>query len=494
MALESKKKEIVEYCLRNKILITPTLLSQVQNIEELESRININSKTANLVVAESNNNNNNNNNNKNSLNSDSAVVEILYNHSLEPKKKTVQDFVNYFRSRFKSIQSILLQRQELSNATSISRIKQKTSRERSSFIAMVSEKQITKNHHVILSLEDVTGVIKCLVSKDSPIKSFAEDIIDDDIIGVTGFPSQNGLFFVENIFLPDLPIPQSFKKCPDDVCCAVISDLQIGAEDFMEEQFNNFILWLRGEHGSDDERELSKKVLYLLIVGDSVDGVGIFPGQDLRLSIKDIDEQYKKLASFLAKVPSNIKIFLSVGNHDASRLSEPQPPLLKRFQEHFSSVKNIVFVSNPALLNIHKTSSFSGYKFLLYHGCSYIHYAVTVPSLKNSAPKLHDRTPFVMKFLLQRRHLAPTYASWLCMPEDVDGLVIDNIPDFFVSGHLHRPASITYKGVSIVCSSCWQPQNEYQKKQGHEPLPGIVPVIHFKDRNVSFIDFSGGIK
>ncbi|MBI4139616.1 metallophosphoesterase [Candidatus Woesearchaeota archaeon] len=487
MALESKKKEIVEYCLRNKILITPTLLSQVQSIEELKLKLNINSKTANLVIAESNHDQ------KSSV-FGSGTVDILYNYSLEPKKKTIQDFINYFRSRFNSIQSILLQRQELSNASSISRIKQKTSREKSSFIAMISEKQITKNHHVILSLEDVTGVIKCLVSKDSPIKSFAEDLIDDDIIGVTGFPSQSGLFFVDNIFLPDLPIPQFSKKCPDDVCCAVISDLQIGAEDFMEAQFKNFILWLRGEYGSDDERELSKKVLYLLIVGDSVDGVGIFPGQELRLSIKDIDEQYKILASYLLMIPPHIQIFLSVGNHDASRLSEPQPPLLKRFQEHFSNVKNIVFVSNPSLLNIHKTSSFSGYKFLLYHGCSYFYYAENVPSLKNSAPKIHDRPPFVMKFLLQRRHLAPTYTSWLYMPEDVDGLVINDIPDFFVSGHLHRPASITYKGVTIICSSCWQPQNEYQKKQGHEPLPGIVPVVHFRDNVVSFIDFSGGVK
>ena len=501
MNIDNTKKEIVEYCLKKKVLITPALLSTAQTISDVDAWIAEHEK--NNIQQHPPFQNSTIHPPVPSIHSQHhstteqyfpASFEILYNYTTPPRKIAVQDFVNYLRSRFTQIEKLLSHRQELSSLSTIAHIRQKPPREKSSFIGMIVEKQVTKNKHIILNFEDVTGNIKCLVAKSSQIYSQAEDIVDDEIVGIVGAPSQGGLFFVENIIIPDIQLYAEKKQCPDDVYCAILTDMQIGAIDFMEEQFLTCIKWIQGEQGTPEEKEIASKISYLLVVGDAVDGVGIHPRQEAVLKIPDVDEQYKKLSEFLRLIPDRIHIFLSVGNHDASRLSEPQPPLMQRFTKHFEGMNNITFISNPSTILLHKTPTFTGLKFLLYHGCSYLYYAERVPSIKNSGRKIAERTELVMKFLLQRRHLAPSYGSWLCIPDAVDNMVISDIPDVFVSGHLHRPATSTYRGTTIICGSCWQPQNEYQKRQNHEPLPGIMPLFNFKTREVTFIDFSGGIR
>ena len=64
---------------------------------------------------------------------------------------------------------------------------------------------------------------------------------------------------------------------------------------------------------------LDDDINYLVIAGDVVDGIGIFPGQDKELAISDIYEQYEKAAQYLNAVPKHIKIIISPGNHDAVR-------------------------------------------------------------------------------------------------------------------------------------------------------------------------------
>ena len=499
MNIDINKKEIVEYCLKKKVLITPTLLSMVHTIADVDMWIT-NHENKSFSTGSQETSNQQQIITSPPQNTTTSVLhfhpsyEILFNYSTPPRKISVQDFVHYFRSRFSQMEKLLSHRQELSSLSTIAHVRQKPPRESTNFIGMLTEKQITKNKHIILQFEDGTGTIKCLVSKNSPIYSTAEDMVDDEIVGVVGAPSQGGLFFVENILSPDIPLYTEKKQCPDEVYCAILTDMQIGAIDFMEEQFITFLKWIRGEHGTPEEQDIASKVAYILIVGDAVDGVGIHPRQESVLKIKDIDEQYTHLAELLRQIPERIQLFLSLGNHDATRLSEPQPPLSERFKKSFQGMNNILFISNPSMLLVHKTATFSGYKFLLYHGCSYLYYAEKVPSIKNSGKKVAERTDMVMKFLLQKRHLAPSYGSWLCIPDAVDNMIISDIPDFFVSGHLHRPATTTYRGTTIICGSCWQPQNEYQKRQNHEPIPGMVPIINMKTRDVSFMDFSGGIR
>ena len=74
-------------------------------------------------------------------------------------------------------------------------------------------------------------------------------------------------------------------------------------------------------------REIAGKVKYLLIAGDIVDGVGVYPGQAKELSIRDVHKQYNFAAKYLEKIPNYIEIVISPGNHDASRKALPQPAI-----------------------------------------------------------------------------------------------------------------------------------------------------------------------
>ena len=95
-----------------------------------------------------------------------------------------------------------------------------------------------------------------------------------------------------------------------------------------------------------------------------------------------------------------------------------------------------------------------------------------------------------MKFLLQRRHLAPHHTSTLYVPDpEKDPLVLEKVPDLFIAGHIHKSNVASYRGIGIISASCFQSKTPYQEKMGHEPDPGRVPVINLKTRAVKIIRF-----
>ena len=95
-----------------------------------------------------------------------------------------------------------------------------------------------------------------------------------------------------------------------------------------------------------------------------------------------------------------------------------------------------------------------------------------------------------MKFLLQRRHLAPAHTSTLYIPDpEKDPLVLEKVPDFFIAGHIHKSNFATYRGVSMISGSCFQGKTPFQEKMGHEPDPGRVPIINLQTRAVKIMRF-----
>ena len=64
-----------------------------------------------------------------------------------------------------------------------------------------------------------------------------------------------------------------------------------------------FIMWLKGEYGTEKQKEVARKVKYLFVVGDVVVGVGIYPGQEGDLEIKDIYQQYEEATKYLRENP-----------------------------------------------------------------------------------------------------------------------------------------------------------------------------------------------
>ena len=102
----------------------------------------------------------------------------------------------------------------------------------------------------------------------------------------------------------------------------------------------------------------------------------------------------------------------------------------------------------------------------------------------------YDRADLLMKFLLQKRHLAPSYTSTLYVPDTTqDYLVIDKIPDFFISGHIHKSAAANYKNVTLISGSCWQSKTSFQEKVGHNPEPSRVPIVNLMTRQIKILKF-----
>jgi len=465
------KRAVVEFLLKNEIIVTPDLMTKLETIEQARQWLEIKNSTAGNSGADGN-------------------VKLIFNYTTEPKSRTVHDFVNLFNNRFLAIEKILSNRQGLKGLTSIARISARNEREQVSLVGMVYDKQETKNDNIILVLEDPTGTIKVIISKSKQqLYEQAKDIVLDEIIGITGTTAK-GVIFANSITLPEIPIQSELKQSPEPAAIVILSDIEVGNKNFMANEFDKFLQWLNGELGSEEHKQLAKKVKYVIVAGDVVAGVGIYPRQEDDLAITDVREQYKECARLLSKIPQDIKIIICPGNHDASRISEPQPPLINAWAKALSGLKNVILVSNPSLINLHASAGFPGFNILLYHGYGFDDYGEIVSSIRNSGKPLSDRAIPIMKFLLQRRHLAPTYGSTLYIPEATDHLVISQVPDMFIAGHEHKAAVASYRGVLLVLGSCWQPKTDFQEKLGHTPEPCVVPIIDLQTRKTTLLNFN----
>ncbi|MBI4151018.1 metallophosphoesterase [Candidatus Woesearchaeota archaeon] len=477
-----KRKKIVEFCMKNKVLLTRTSVERLQDetlVETLYTQITTDPTLApSIVVAQ--------------LTPSSAYpVSVFWDYDDQPGKRTLQDFVGYFNARYVRIAKILRTRQELQAATSIGRVLATKEKGPATIIGIVAEKELSKNENLILTIEDPTGRIKAIVSKGkAELFALANDLVHDEIIGISGVNSGSGALFVNAIQYPDIP-HQELKKAPDEAYAVFLSCVHVGSKLFLKEAFQRFIAWLHGQWGTPEQRAMAAKVGYLFLIGDTVDGVGIYPGQDDELEFKDIYEQYAEAARLFSQVPKHINIILSPGNHDAQRLSEPQPKLFKDYAKPLWDLPNVIMTGNPAIVTIHAKGGFPGMQVLTYHGYSFDDYSEIVPSIKNSGRNCSERTPLIMRFLLQRRHLAPAHTSTLYVPDSrSDPLVIDTVPDIFAAGHIHKSGVDQYRGVSLICCSTFQDKTDFQERMGHEPDPGKAPILNLQTRKVSIMDFN----
>ena len=412
-------------------------------------------------------------------------VKIISSPHILSKKIGIEDFVKHFRNRFSVIKNILQEHNELQNLVSINKISGQ--KQNISIIGMVAGKRITKNKNMLLYIEDLTGRITLLVNQNREnVFSKAKDIIEDDILGFKCSGNEE-ILFVNEIIFPDITAKPK-KNIENEEFAIFISDLHAGSNKFLEQEFLQFLKWVNGEIGSAKQKEISKKIKYIFIIGDLVDGIGIYPGQEDELVIKDITKQYEKVAELLSSLRKDITIIVSPGNHDSVRIAEPQPILDEKFASSLYKIPNILFVSNPSIVNIASSNSSSGIDILLYHGYSFDYYANTVDSLRLN--KSYHRPTLLSHFLLKRRHLAPTHASTLYIPSDHDSLIINEVPDVFASAHIHKSDISNYNGITTICCSCWQAKTPFQEKVGHEPDPCKVPILNLKTGQVNIIDFS----
>jgi DNA polymerase II small subunit len=408
-------------------------------------------------------------------------IKILSSVPNSSKKLEVADFTKYFRTRVMELKTILQDNSSLKNLVSINKLSE--SRQNISIIGIVSGKSITKNNNVIFEVEDLTGKIKVLIaSSNEKLLKKADDVCLDSVLGFTGFGNRE-IIFASDLFFPDSSLPER-KKSPVEEYALFIGDIHYGNKLFLESSFLKFIDYLNGKVPNTPEVE---KIKYLFMVGDLIDGVGVYPAQERDLTVPDIEEQFLGFADLLSKINPNIQIIISPGNHDGVRLMEPQPLLNEKFAWRLYNMKNVIFTGNPALVSIGATGSFSGFNVLTYHGVSFHYYANTVPRLiKEQSLKSPNK---IMNYLLQNRHLAPSHASIQYYPSSEDYHFIKEVPDILVSGHTHKSAVSYYNNILVISLSSWMSKTPYQEKMGNEPDFCKVPLFNLKTGAIKILDF-----
>lgn len=413
-----------------------------------------------------------------------APSDIKIHYDITGKSTTegkMNDITACFSDRLNRIRDMIIKNSKLPRRpTEVSRLLREVHRfqgyeNKAVIIGLVNEPRYTKNGHLMWSVEDETGELRCMLYKPNNDNRdrYQEQIIEaglmpDDVIGVSGHFNQSGeLFIVDDLYFP---MKDRHKKTvsPYGVSVAFISDVHLGSKTFLEAQWHKMAKWFHTD-------PLAKTIKYLILSGDCVDGVGIYPGQDKELAIPDVYTQYSMFANLLELLPDWVECVMLPGNHDAVRPAEPQPTFEKDIQQDYNTT---TFVGNPCDFSLH------GVRVLSYHGKSIDDFVAGLKTVTYADPVE------AMRQMLRRRHLAPQWGGKTPLsPEPEDGLVINEVPDIFVTGHVHGHACVDFKGTTLVCSSTWQDQTSYQRMLGFQPKPCMLTIVNLASHATISIPF-----
>jgi DNA polymerase II small subunit len=391
---------------------------------------------------------------------------------------TIEDYLQYFQDRFKRIERLLRQRIDVKAATPLLEALKSPAQAKLKIICMITEKREAKQQ-MILTVEDLQASATILVTRNAPeeLHRKAQLLLPDQVVCIAVVKTRSNLFLAEDIIFPEVgQKPQ--RRASEPIYAVLTSDMHVGSTKFQREAFNRFILWLNGKYGNDRMKEIAGHVKYVLVAGDIVDGVGIYPNQVKELVIKDVHKQYKLASKLIEQIPDYVEIIVTPGNHDAPRKALPQPAIADDFLKTLQETRRVYSLGDPCVVSLHNV------EVLMYHGRSLDDIIATVPGMD------HEHPEKAMKLLLQNRHLAPLYGGkTMLSPENRDFLVIERIPDIFHAGHVHVMGYCNYRGVLIVNSGGWQEQTDYMQKLGLIPTPGKVPVVNLQTLETTILSF-----
>lgn len=403
--------------------------------------------------------------------------EILFDPSSELNSAVDEhDYIKLFQSRYSKLLKILGMRPDSNRIRKILSIKHEYNKKRTPSTSvhehdiirsresqtvlvaglLMSRKQTKKVMEIVI--DDMSGALSVRTADDDLREQVSKLVLDQMVmVEISSGRKAGQNFMIKSITSPDIPdrVP---NRSASDSYVVLISDLHVGSKYFMETEFMRFVSWL----SSDDE--IARKVKFLCIAGDIIDGIGIFPNQDKEVNEFDSKKQFLYAMNLLYQIPKSIEVFIIPGNHDIGRRALPQISL-SSFVD--SSLDNFHMLGNPSLIEL------NGVKLLMFHGQSLDDIIATVPGLSYSNPI------DAMKILLKARHLSPLYGYRTPIaPEKEDMLVINDVPDIFHVGHIHIIGVERYKGTLLVNSGAWQSQTSYQQTMGIIPTPGIAILIN----------------
>ena len=409
-----------------------------------------------------------------------------------PKVTTAEGIEGYaalFRSRFEKTMRILAQRPDSKRMSKVSAVKQNVRAGKqvergekslhgvasSIIVAGLVMSKRTKKNDLELTIDDYTGILTVTAVVGDAKKQASTLALDQMVmLELENGKSRPGLT-VKSIMMPDIPdhLPNKSKS---EAYTVLISDLHVGSKYFMKREFLRFLDWLSSSSNDD----IVKKIKFLCVGGDLIDGIGIFPNQDKELLEMDAAKQMSHAAQLLAKIPKHIKVLVIPGNHDLGRRALPQPAIPRKdLSEQLYGLENCTMLGNPAFIEL------NGIKVLMYHGQSLDDIIATTPGLSYSRPAE------AMKVLLKARHLAPMYGERTPIaPEQEDMMVISEVPDIFHSGHVHIVDVQNYRGTLVINSGAWQGQTKYQQTMGITPTPGMAVIVNLATLQPFVYDFN----
>lgn len=395
----------------------------------------------------------------------------------------VDGYALLFKSRFEKTMRILAQRPDSRRIAKVSAVKQNgragsVKGERSlgnagtHVVAGLLMSRRQRKNGVELEIDDYTGRMQILAATEEARRAASMLALDQVVMleleNAKGVPGLS----VKNVFSPDIPdhLPGKSKS---EAYAVLISDLHVGSKYFMEQEFLRFLEWL----SSDDE--VVRKISFLCVGGDVIDGIGIFPNQDKELLMMDAASQMSHATKLLSKIPKRIKTYVIPGNHDPGRRALPQPGFPKATSGGLYDLENCEVLGNPAMVSL------NGVKVLMFHGQSLDDVIATTPGLS------YQRPAEAMKVLLKARHLSPTYGERTPIaPESEDMMVMTEVPDILHSGHVHVTDVDSYRGTLVVNSGAWQAQTKFQQTMGITPSPGIAIVVNLATMQPFTKDFN----
>ena len=386
-------------------------------------------------------------------------------------KGKMEDIVNLFYDRYQKVADMLRNQAGFKASGTIKQIQKEKRKNRTyNIVGIVLDLRRTKSGGKMVTVEDMSSTIDVFVRKDDPA---CATIFKDEVLGISGrFGDDGRMFWVDRVVHPDL-LPKHQNKGGeefDPVSIAFISDLHMGSKKFLEKEWDKMVDWMNGTD------ETAQNIKWLVLSGDVIDGIGIYPGHEENICIANSFDQYEMCARKLDELPDHITPILLPGNHDAVRPAEPQPMLEPGVQQKFNST---IHVGNPARINL------SGIDVLSYHG----------KGIDDIVPRVedvtYDKPQEAMKLMLQKRHLAPMWGERNALsPEEEDQMIIQEAPDIFVTGHTHAHATEWHRGVPLVVSSTFQGETDFMQMMGYKPKMGYLSIYNVQNRQFRIAQFA----
>ncbi len=405
---------------------------------------------------------------------DSIVKEIDYSDI--KANSSVDDFRRVFVSRYEKLRKIIVTSGKLREVSSISSVK-RMPKGYVKVVGMISDITETKNGHKRFRIEDTEDFIDIIIMNKNSLSK--ELLLNDEVIGVIGSKPEarndrgksEPVIFANEIIRPDIPERTIEYTGREAEYVGSISDIHVGSKTFLKDYYARMVRWIKS---SSDE---SANMKHLILSGDVVDGIGVYPGQENDLEIINPYEQYEYLAEFVNDIPEDISVYIMPGNHDTVRLAEPQPAFNPKIREMF--MKNVSFLPNPYNLVLNKKN------ITIYHGMALNDLIELIPGGSM------DSVGSAIELMLKRRYMGSSYGGRTpIIPSSEDYHVMENVPDIFITGHIHGHYVGNYKGVRYVNSSTWQSQTEYQKMMNYSPEPGILTMFDLNSMSMIKKDFS----